>query len=229
MTYPVPIFPIVVLETCPLNFASPSKYFQRVSIHPFPTNNWNSGHLTTVDYSLQSFKVSEHLVNFVNGGKETKYLTNQRDRSILAKRSIIAFFALSAILLVTIGIGQVSADFTATGTEVVGNGQGVYLTIYMATDGPLPFTVDVYSGPNIDIILVDSSNFQLQESGKGYTYYQGGTFFDSSHAVGNAYLTAGTYYLIFNNPYKLIGGGSATVHYSYTPSSFTTGSTLNSG
>ena len=138
----------------------------------------------------------------------------------MQKGGTFAAFSILFILLIVIGMGGVKADFTATGTEVVGNGQGVDLTIYMATDGPLPFTVDVYSGPNIDIILVDSNNFQLQGAANSTRITREGHLFDSSHAVGNAYLSAGTYYLIFNNPYKLIGGGPATVHYTYTPSSF---------
>jgi len=136
------------------------------------------------------------------------------------KRGVIAIFSTLIVFFMIIGMGSASADISVTGTKVVNSGQALYFTIYMATAGPLPFTVDVYSGPNIDIILVDGANLQLFLNGQSYTYYTGGTFYNSNHAVGNAWLDAGTYYLIFNNNYQLIGGGPATVHYSYTPTSF---------
>lgn len=119
-----------------------------------------------------------------------------------------------------------SADFTFTGDKTINNGQAYDITIIMPTAGPLPFTVDVYSGPNIDIILVDEANLQRWADDESYTYYKGGTFFDSNHAVGNAWLEAGTYHLIFNNEYELFGGGPATIHYSYTP---TTASSTSGG
>jgi hypothetical protein len=134
-----------------------------------------------------------------------------------AMRNVFAMFTIASILLVMAGTGSVSADFTFTGDKTISNGQAYDITIIMPTAGPLPFTVDVYSGPNIDIILVDAANLQKWADDESYTYYNGGTFFNSNHAVGNAWLEAGTYHLIFDNEYKLIGGGPVTVHYSYTP------------
>jgi len=131
----------------------------------------------------------------------------------------IVFTALSvaSILFVLVGTGSVSADFTFTGDKTINNGQAYDITIVMPTAGSLPFTVDVYSGPNIDIILVDEANLQKWKDCESYTYYRGGTFFDSSHAVGNAWLEAGTYHLIFDNKDRFFGGGPVTIHYSYTP------------
>lgn len=138
-------------------------------------------------------------------------------------RGLAAMFSIASILFILLGTSSVSADIDFTGDRTINNGQAYELTIIMPTAGPLPFTVDVYSGPNIDIILVDAANLQKWKDGNSYTYYRGGTFFDSSHATGNAWLEAGTYYLILSNEYKLFGGGPATVHYSYTPT--TIGST----
>jgi uncharacterized membrane protein len=154
--------------------------------------------------------------------------TNVSKRSASLKGLVAMLFTVSIVFII-IGTGSVSADFTFTGDKTIDNGQAYDITIIMPTAGPLPFTVDVYSGPNIDIILVDAANLQKWADDESYTYYRGGTFFDSNHAVGNAWLEAGTYHLIFDNEYKIFGGGPVTVHYSYTPTTVSSTSSGGSG
>jgi hypothetical protein len=145
-------------------------------------------------------------------------------------RSSVILLSLFSIVLVLLGSVNALAAFTFTGDKVISSGQGYELPIVMPTTGPLDLTVDVYSGPNIDIILVNATNLQKFENGQSYTYYQGGTFLNSDHAVGHVWLAAGTYYLIFNNPSKLTGSGAATVHYSYTPTTIgSSNSAVSSG
>lgn len=160
--------------------------------------------------------------NSVGGDMEGR--TRQKTICLPHMRIILTCVSISIFFLVSLGIGTVSASTSFVGDKVVSPNTAYAMTIIMPTTGGLDFAVDVHSGPNIDIVLVDGDNYQKFMHGEAYTYYKGGTFNDSSHAVGAAWLEAGTYYLIFSND----GSSSATVHYEYTPTTISNGGVGNS-
>ncbi len=119
-------------------------------------------------------------------------------------------------------IDNVSAveGFEVNGDASIRPGWYCKLPFVMATDGVLEFTIDVRSGPNIDVILIPTSELGNYQNGNTYTYYPGGTSFDCDEADGSVFLRVGTYYFILSND----GSASASVHYTYTPTGFSTGS-----
>lgn len=137
----------------------------------------------------------------------------------MSQDRIVALTPVVLIFLAVLWAGAASASTSFVGDKVISPNTAYAITIVMPTTGGLEFTIDVYSGPNIDIVLVDGENYQKFVQDGLYTYYEGGTFSDSNHAIGAVWLDSGTYYLIFRND----GISSVTVHYSYTPTSISSG------
>jgi len=140
---------------------------------------------------------------------------------------VIAICVLALFLTFLSLTGNVSAaeGFKVNGDVLIKPGYYCKLPFVMATDGVLEFTVLVHSGPNIDVILISSSELSDYEGGDTYTYYLGGTFSDCDEAEGNVFLKTGMYCLILSND----GGQSASVHYTYTPTAFSAGSDDDGG
>ncbi|MCX6651193.1 MAG: zinc ribbon domain-containing protein [Methanomassiliicoccales archaeon] len=139
--------------------------------------------------------------------------------------SAICVLALFLTFLPLIDSVSAAEGFKVNGDVLIKPGYYCKLPFVMATDGVLEFTVTVHSGPNIDVILISASELSDYENGDSYTYYLGGTFSDCDEAEGDVYLNAGTYYLILSND----GSQSASVHYMYTPTAFSTGSDDDGG
>lgn len=76
------------------------------------------------------------------------------------------------------------------------------------------FEVKVYSGPNINIFLLDESNLLLFNNGDKFVSYGKGTFLDTSHASWKISLKDGTYYLVISR-IGTDGTASSFVDYSY--------------
>jgi hypothetical protein len=139
--------------------------------------------------------------------------------------SAACVLALFLTFLPLIDNASAAEGFKVNGDVLIKPGYYCKLPFVMATDGVLEFTVTVHSGPNIDVILISSSELSDYQNGDPYTYYLGGTFSDCDEAEGDVFLNTGTYCLILSND----GSQSASVHYTYTPTAFSTGSDDESG
>lgn len=129
-----------------------------------------------------------------------------------------AVFALVMYALLSISILSVSTNVSAaTDSRIIASDQAFAVSFEVPSDRTVKFEVKVNSGPNINIFLMDKSNFLLFNQGKYFVSYEKGTFLGTSHASWDMSLKDGTYYLVMSR----IGTGDSTsslVRYSYSDS-----------
>lgn len=105
-----------------------------------------------------------------------------------------------------VGVVGCSTPFGTTVAKVSGNARipsEDYSTYDFAIDKPatLDYTFDVSTGPPIDILVMDRSNFQAyqNENYDSVTYLSGITKYDTTFAEDSAELSAGKYNIVLDN------------------------------
>lgn len=132
-------------------------------------------------------------------------------RRELRIRSLACLLCLSILTIVLAASTYVSAT---SANQTIASNQAYTIEIIVPSDMTVEFEVKVYSGPNVNIFLLDESNILLFNQGKYFVSYDKGTFLGTSHASWDMSLKDGTYYLVISR-IGTDGTASSFVNYSY--------------
>ena len=128
-----------------------------------------------------------------------------------------AVFALivCALIISTSALSASTNASAASASQIITSDQAYIAEIIVPSDRTVKFEVEVYSGPNIDIFLLDESNFILYSNGEKFISYGKGTFLGTSHASWEISLKDGSYYLVMSR-IGTDGTASSFVNYAYS-------------
>ncbi|OPX65676.1 MAG: hypothetical protein A4E29_00019 [Methanomassiliicoccales archaeon PtaB.Bin134] len=149
-------------------------------------------------------------------------------RELVGGFTIKALAIFFAIISCTCVAPSIAADSDG-GTTTVQSGYYMALPIDASMVIKISYSVDVISGPNIDVILTDSTGYsQYTSSSLSFQYLPDGSRLNTKHASASVDVDSGRWYLIIDNTDRgsaVPSGQNAVVEYSVVTSvsGFSTG------
>lgn len=116
---------------------------------------------------------------------------------------IILIVGLCGILTLGLSFFDISQNVKASstsGAQSINENKYWTVSISISGNGYLSYTIEVTSGPNVDIILFNETNYAQYSAGEQPQYLVGGSELDISYVEKrDVALSNGTYYLVVDN------------------------------
>jgi hypothetical protein len=113
-------------------------------------------------------------------------------------KKVISAMVLMLMILASISIVMVPSAKAETDVQIINEDEYYYLEFELASDEQLTFSINVVDGPNIDVFLMNSTEFANYVAGNEFYVFVDGSA-DDVGSFESRITGEGTYFLVIDN------------------------------